>query len=100
MSRFWLITGLGFTLMMIGCAAANFAVFRMLEDVNSQRPTEKYISEIGWHFLKTRRVWMLHRSLVPESRVRKSLVTACIAMAFGFVIVGVGLLSSHAANAR
>jgi hypothetical protein len=100
MTSFWITTGLGFAVMMVGCALGNFVMFRMLEDVNARRGTREYISEIGWLFLKTRRVLTLHRSLVPESRLRTFFATACITLALGFVIASIGLFSSHAANTR
>src|SRR6266851_10508232 len=100
MTSFWVTTGLGLALMMIGCAAGNIILFRMLEDVNAHRGTQEYISEAGWYFQKLHRVWQLHRSLAPNSHLRAFLVTACITLALGFTVAGAGLLTTHAANTR
>jgi len=57
---------LAFTCAMICIFIGNLAQWRMVEDVNRKLPRVQQFGFLGWHFRKTRRLWMMYRELYPS----------------------------------
>jgi hypothetical protein len=101
MSYFGICVALGFSLMVVGIGIANWANARMLEEVNCELPPQEKMSPYLWYFAKSQRLWRLHRSLVPNSRMRRISGIGLGLGIVGFLMIGSQfMLTAAAAPAR
>jgi hypothetical protein len=83
---------------MLGCAGANIASFRILNEVNQSRPESEQIAWWGRNFLF--KVWEPHRALLPNSPLRKYVIALGLLMLVGLLGTFITLPVASSANAR
>jgi hypothetical protein len=71
--------------------AASLTAMRMVDDVNAKLPPDGQFAQLGWHFVKARRLFKEYRRLYPSGPliVREITLTA---IGFGLFLVAAGLV--------
>jgi hypothetical protein len=80
-------TVIGFILTMAGMFVVITAWFRIAADVNKSIPKEERIAPLSWYRTKAYRIWELHRSLRPDSKLRIAYYSGIALAICGFICI-------------
>src|ERR1700757_2825025 len=91
---FWICCGFFLICTWIAAWLTNSAVSSMLDEVDSNRLHNTQINPYGWYLRKIQKLWQLHRSIAPVSKLRKKYIIGISIGFAGFAIALIGVLIS------